>query len=73
MLTIQTFFAMFNFFQKPVDKKAYAEILDEFNHDVYGFSNDQAYRNLSTSFSEPVKVSSARMMMGNEMGLLREA
>ena len=64
---------MFNFFKKVIDKKDYAEILDEFNHDVYGFSNDQAYWNLSTCFSEPAKVSSARIMMGNEMGLLREA
>lgn len=64
---------MFNFFKKVIDKKEYAEILDEFNHDVYGFSNDQAYRNLSTSFSEPVKVNASRIMMGNEMGLLREA
>lgn len=64
---------MFNFFKKVIDKKDYAEILDEFNHDVYGFSNDQAYRNLSTSFSEPVKANASRIMMGNEMGLLREA
>ena len=55
MLTVQTFFAMFNFMAKDKDKTEYREILEEFNHDVYGFSNDQAYRNLASSFTEPTK------------------
>lgn len=55
MLTVQTFFAMFNYMQKEKDKAEYREIFDEFNHDVYGFNNDQAYRNLTASYSEPIK------------------
>jgi CCR4-NOT transcription complex subunit 7/8 len=55
MLTVQTFFAMFNFMAKEKDKAEYREILEEFNHDVYGFNNDQAYRNLASSFVEPIK------------------
>jgi CCR4-NOT transcription complex subunit 7/8 len=56
MLTIQTFFAMFNCMLKEKDRQEYKEIFDEFNQDVYGFSNDQAYRNLALSFTnEPVK------------------
>lgn len=55
MLTVQTFFAMFNFMAKDKDKAEYREILEEFNHEVYGFNNDQAYRNLASSFTEPSK------------------
>lgn len=49
MLTIQTFFAMFNAMEKERDKQEYTQIFEVYNQDVYGFSNDQAFRNLSFS------------------------
>lgn len=40
MLTIQTFFKMFNMLESTRDKQEFRMIQDVFNQDVYGYSND---------------------------------
>lgn len=40
MLTIQTFFRMFNNFESSRDKVDYRSIYDVYNQDVYGYAND---------------------------------
>lgn len=40
MLTVQTFFAMFNNLAKEKDKQELKMIEDVYNSDVYGYSND---------------------------------
>lgn len=51
MLTIQTFFKMFNNLQTTRDKNDYKECYEIYNQDVYGYSNDQAFRNMATVFN----------------------
>jgi hypothetical protein len=40
MLTIQTFFAMFNNLKKDKDKQEYRMIFEDYNIDVYGYCNE---------------------------------
>lgn len=42
---------MFNNMKESRDKQEYRQILEQFNQDVYGYSNDQAFRNMATVFN----------------------
>jgi CCR4-NOT transcription complex subunit 7/8 len=52
MLTLQIFFAIFNNLETEQDRREFKIICDQFNQEIYGYTNEQAHR-FVTNF-EPV-------------------
>lgn len=44
MFTTQVFFAIFNYLESENDRKEWKIICDEFNNEIYGYTNEQAHR-----------------------------
>ena len=44
MFTTQVFFAMFNKLETEADRKEFKLVYEQFNHEVYGYTNEQAHR-----------------------------
>lgn len=40
LVTLQVLFRLFNSFETEADVKNYEEVKDQYNQDLYGFSND---------------------------------
>lgn len=57
MFTTQVFFAMFNKLESESDRKDFKHTCDIFNHEIYGYTNEQAHRFQSvapqSSYQEP--------------------
>lgn len=47
MFTTQVFFAMFNNLENETDKRELKTCMDQFNHEIYGLTNEQAHRFVS--------------------------
>ena len=43
LVTLQVLFRLFNNFENESDRKNYMEVFEQYNQDLYGFSNDQAF------------------------------
>lgn len=44
MFTVQVFFSIFNKLEMEADKKELLSVFEQFNQEVYGYTNEQAHR-----------------------------
>lgn len=57
MFTTQVFFAMFNKLETEADRKEFKLVYEQFNHEVYGYTNEQAHRfqSVAPSYQDQVR------------------